>query len=316
MSYQLKEINDAIKKDPKAFLAACDLGFENRVKAAADAVIDNLDQSPIVLLSGPSGSGKTTTAMKVEAELRKRGVLTHTVSMDNYFRTVSQEDAPRTETGEVDFESPHYMDMDLLLAHFQALERGEEVRVPKFDFTRQKRDESLSYPLGLGPREVAIFEGIHALNDEVYGRHPHATGIYISARSDILEGAEMRFKGPWMRLTRRAMRDYQFRGTGVVETLRMWKNVRRGEALYIDPYKDRATITIDSSIPYEVSVMRNFAKPLLDAAYGAVPSDHPKREDLAMLIRAFEYFEPVAPSLLHPDSLIREFIGGGSYEYK
>lgn len=316
MAYQLKDINEAVRNDPRAFLADCDRQYQEKISHAADVIIENLDKSPIVLLSGPSGSGKTTTAMKVEEELGRRGVRSHTISMDNYFRTMNQETAPRTESGEVDFESPLYMDMALLHEHFSLLGAGKEITVPKFEFARQMRNVAKGYRLKLEKNEIAIFEGIHALNDEITSRHPEATGIYISARSDILDGDILRFKGTWMRLTRRAVRDYQFRGTGVAETLSMWGNVRRGEKLYISPFRHRAKVTIDSSFPYEVPVMRNFATPLLEAVLAGVPEDNPRHDELLKLINAFSYFEPIDPALVHPDSMLREFIGGGSYTYK
>ena len=121
----------------------------------------------------------------------------------------------------------------------------------------------------------------------------------------------LRFKGTWMRLTRRAVRDYNFRGTGVAETMEMWANVRRGEKLYISPFKNRADIIFDSSLPYEVSVMRNYALPMLQA----VPEENERHNELLELIHAFQFFEPIDPSLVARDSLIREFIGGGSYHY-
>ena len=135
--------------------------------------------------------------------------------------------------------------------------------------------------------------------------------LYISARSNVNDGAALRFKGTWMRLTRRAVRDYSFRGTGVADTLEMWANVRRGEKLYISPYKNRADIIFDSSLPYEVSVMKNFALPLLQA----VPEENARRGELLELIEAFQWFEPIDPELVPVDSLLREFIGGGSYKY-
>ncbi len=316
MAYQLNEINEAVRKDPQAFLTDCDRQYQEKISHAADVIIENLERSPIVLLSGPSGSGKTTTALKVEEELGRRGIRSHTVSMDNYFRTMNRETAPRTESGEVDFESPLYMDMDLLHEHFSLLGAGEEITVPKFEFARQMRNVAKGYRLKLAKNEIAIFEGIHALNDEITGQHPEATGIYISARSDILEGDTLRFKGTWMRLTRRAVRDYQFRGTGVEETLAMWGNVRRGEKLYISPFRHRAKVTIDSSFPYEVSVMRNFATPLLEAVLAGVPEENPRHDELYRLIHALSFFEPIDPALVQPDSMLREFIGGGSYIYK
>ena len=173
------------------------------------------------------------------------------------------------------------------------------------------RDTSRCTTLRLKENEVAVFEGIHALNDDVAGRHPEATKIYISARSNILDGERLVFKGTWMRLTRRAVRDLNFRGSDILTTLAQWANVRRGEKLYISPFKHRANIILDSSLPYEVSVMGHYALPLFEA----VPAENPRRGELLEMIDAFQQLEPIDPELVHPDSLIREFIGGGSYHY-
>ena len=311
MAYQLQEINRRIRSDVTEFLAECDRSYAQRVSLAADRIVANLDRSPIVLLSGPSGSGKTTTALKIAEELRRRGINSHAVAMDNYFKTMDRRTAPRTPEGDIDYESPRCLDMDLLDEHFTALSQGAQVLVPKFEFARQMRNDAAGTPLQLGKNEIAIFEGIHALNDDIAGRHPEATKLYISARSNVNEGAELRFKGTWMRLTRRAVRDYQFRGTDVEQTLDMWANVRRGEKLYISPFKNRADIVFDSSLPYEVSVMRNFATPILKS----VPEDNERHDEMLELVNAFEYFEPIDPELVAGDSLLREFIGGGTYKY-
>lgn len=312
MAYQLQTINESIRTDVKGFLAQCDENYHKRVVQAADKIVERMSQSPIVLLSGPSGSGKTTTALKIEEELKNRGVGTYTISMDNYFKTLDRATAPRTPEGDIDFESPLCMDMELLDETFTLLSRGEEVTVPRFEFARQMRNDAKGWPLKLGKNEIAIFEGIHALNDDIAGRHSEATKLYISARSNVLEGDALRFKGTWMRLTRRAVRDYNFRGTDVAETLAMWANVRRGEKLYISPFKGRADIVFDSSLPYEVSVMKNYALPILKA----VPEENQRKAELLELIAAFEHFEPIDPALVAKNSLIREFIGGGSYKYK
>lgn len=311
MAYQLSKINQAIRSDVKGFLEECDAAYQRKIDDAAEQIIRNLPNSPLVLLSGPSGSGKTTTAMKIDDALEKRGVITQTISMDNYFQTVSPETTPRTADGSYDFESPLCMDMELLNEHFDALAQGKEIRIPRYDFCRQMRDTSRCITLRLKENEVAVFEGIHALNDDVAGRHPEATKIYISARSNILDGERLVFKGTWMRLTRRAVRDLNFRGSDILTTLAQWANVRRGEKLYISPFKHRANIILDSSLPYEVSVMGHYALPLFEA----VPAENPRRGELLEMIDAFQQLEPIDPELVHPDSLIREFIGGGSYHY-
>ena len=311
MAYQLQEINKRVRSGAAEFMAECDGQYADRVSLAADKILANLDRSPIVLLSGPSGSGKTTTALKIAEELRRRGVNSRAVAMDNYFLTVNPKTAPRTPEGEIDYESPLCLDMDLLGQHFTALSKGEEILIPKYEFARQMRNDSLGTPLRLGKNEIAIFEGIHALNDDIAGRHPEATKLYISARSNVNEGSVLRFKGTWMRLTRRAVRDYSFRGTDVGETLEMWANVRRGEKLYISPFKNKADIIFDSSLPYEVSVMRNYALPILKS----VPEDNERHDEMLQLVDAFQYFEAIDPALVAKDSLLREFIGGGSYKY-
>ena len=311
MAYQLQEINRRARSDAAEFLAECDENYAQRVSLAADKILSNLERSPIVLLSGPSGSGKTTTAMKIAEELLRRGVNSRAVAMDNYFLTQDPRTAPRTPEGAIDYESPLCLDMELLSQHFAALSRGEEILIPKFEFARQMRNDSLGTPLKLERNEIAIFEGIHALNDDIAGRHPEAAKLYISARSNINEGAVLRFKGTWMRLVRRAVRDYSFRGAGVAQTLEMWANVRRGEKLYVSPFKNKADIVFDSSLPYEVPVMKHYAVPILKS----VPEDNERHDEMLELVKAFDHFQPIDPALVARDSLLREFIGGGSYKY-
>src|SRR5699024_9515156 len=153
--------NRRIREDVKEFMAECDQAYSQRVSLAADRILSNLENSPIVLLSGPSGSGKTTTAMKIAEELQRRGVNTRAVALDNYFKTLNRRTAPRTPEGDIDYESPQCLDMDLLDQHFTALSRGEEIIIPKFEFARQMRNDSRGTPMRLGKNEIAIFEGIH-----------------------------------------------------------------------------------------------------------------------------------------------------------
>ena len=312
MAYQLQDINARVRADAPAFLAQCDENYHRRVVTAADKIVERMELSPIVLLSGPSGSGKTTTALKIEEELERRGINTHTVSLDNYFMTRDPKTAPRTADGEYDLESPLCLDMELLDETFTRLSRGEEVIIPHFEFSRQMRNDARGRPLKLEPNEIAIFEGIHALGPGIAGPHPEATRLYISARSNVMEEGEVKFKGTWMRLTRRAVRDYNFRGNDISFTLAQWANVRRGEKLYISPYKNTAHVMVDSSLPYEVSVMKNYALPLLKA----VPQENQRKAELLELMAAFDAFEAIDPALVAKNSLLREFIGGGSYKYK
>ena len=271
MSYQLQEINRRIDQDVSAS-GGVRRPVHPKVRQAADAILANLPNSPIVLLSGPSGSGKTTTALKIEEEL-SAGACSPTPSPWTTIQNPGPQNGPRTSDGAGGLRVPLCMDMDLLNTHFARLSKGQTIVVPKFEFARQMRNDQMGTPLRLGKNEIAIFEGIHALNDDCAGRNPAATCLYISARSDVLEGEDLRFKGTWMRLTRRAVRDHNFRGTGVDETLEMWANVRRGEKLYISPFKHRANYIFDSSLPYEVSVMKNYAMPAGGRAGGERPPE-------------------------------------------
>ena len=305
MAYELSQINARALRDPLAFMEEGDRAFAGKVERAAELIIGNMKKSPVVLLSGPSGSGKTTTAGMIESELGRRGVRCHTISMDDYYKTLNPKTAPKTPEGNVDFESPAMLDLPLLDEHFSALTRGEEILVPHFEFASQMRNDSRARSLRLGADEVAIFEGIHALNTDLTVRHPEAARLYISARSDIEDGGQVVFKRTWIRLTRRAVRDFNFRGTDVAQTLDMWADVRRGEKLYISPYKQTAHMLFDSSLPYEVSVMASYARPMLEA----VPEENQRRGELLELVRALSLFEPIDPALVPAGSLLHEFIG-------
>lgn len=313
MAYSLKEINEAVRSDPKGFVEECDAAYNQKIETAAKMIAENRANSRIVLLSGPSGSGKTTTAKKIEAKLEEMGIRSHAIAMDNYFQTVDPETAPRNREGQIDYESPFCLDMDLLNRHFAMLDRGEKIHIPKFEFARQMRSAIKSHPLQLGKDEIAIFEGIHALNDIITGKNRNAMKVYISARSNILDEEEqMVFKGTWMRLARRTVRDAKFRAWEPDVTIKMWANVRRGEKLYISPFKDNADIQFDSSLPYEVSVVKSFAQPLFEKMH--LSPDMERYEEIGHLVEAYPKLETLDEKYVAADSLIREFIGGGIYD--
>ena len=308
-AYDLSEINRRILNDAENYVKECDARLNSKVVMAANSIIGHMKESPVVLLSGPSGSGKTTTAMKIEEELEKQGVRTVTISMDNYFKTLDPETAPRTPSGDIDYESPELLDMELLDEHFTALERGERIRIPHFMFARQKRSTTQFTPLRLRENEVAIFEGIHALNVRITDTHPESFKLYISASSHIEKDGRPIFESSWLRLTRRVVRDDNFRGTNARVTLKLWANVLRGEKLYIDPYIHKANISIDSTLPYEVSLLKRYAEPL----FREIPPSTPEYAQLEKICEAFQFFEELNPALVGPNSLIREFIGGSAY---
>lgn len=310
MAFDLNEINYRTVADPKEFVAECDAEYAAKISTAADMISENRKRSPIVLLSGPSGSGKTTTAQKIEEELKRRGVKSYTISLDNYFLDVNPKTSPRTADGDYDFESPKCLDMDLLNEHFTKLANGERIYVPKFEFSRKMRVMEPSKSLKLGPDEIAIFEGIHALNDEIAGPHPDAFKLYISARSNVEFNGKVVFKGTWIRLVRRTVRDKLFRAYDPAATLSMWANVRRGEKLYISPYKSKANLMLDTALKYELPVMNAVATGL----FSSVPEGIERYEELREVLPALQLFGNIDESLVALDSLVREFIGGGIYE--
>jgi len=310
--YYIDIINGKAAADPGGFARECEAIFNRKVAETAATIAEKTLElgSHVVLLSGPSGSGKTTTAQKICDALKRIGLLAHTISMDKYFVTPNKETSPLTAEGDFDLESPYCLDLELLNRHFTALERGEEILVPHFDFALQTRDLSMDMPLKLGRNEIVIFEGIHSLNDMVADEHPNAFKLYISARSDVKHYGRLCFKRTWTRLLRRVVRDEMFRGFGVERTLKMWANVRHGEKTHISPYKYKADILFDSSMEYEVPVMKQFAL----KAFGAVPDGIERLDELRALLPALMEFEDVDASYVPPDSILREFIGGGIYE--
>ena len=311
MDLQLSDINFKTVSDPKGFLAEGDAQYLAKVTEAAERIIENKKNSPIVLLSGPSGSGKTTTAMKIAEALNERGVGTHYVGMDDYFTTVSPETTPRTPEGDYDLESPLCLDMELLNDHFTRLSRGERIYVPKYEFSRRMRIQEPSKSIKLKPDEVVIFEGIHALNDAITDRHPEAFKLYISASSNVVFQGRQVFKSTWFRLVRRMVRDFKFRGTDPKETLAMWANVRRGERLHISPFKSKADFRFDTAFPYELPVFNAVATQL----FQSVPEGIERYEELRQVLPALQLFGHIDEELVAPDAMIREFIGGGIYEY-
>lgn len=311
MAYLLDEINYMAKTDPVGFVRDCDIKYEEKVRRATDMIIENMKKSPIVLLSGPSGSGKTTTSKKIEEALRERGVMTHALSMDSYFRTVD-ENSPRTDAGELDLESPRCLDMDLLSQHFDDLQNGRDINVPKYNFAKQKREGKPSATIHLDSNTIVVVEGIHALNDELTSAHPEAMKLYISARSNVVNaGDEVVFKGTWMRLVRRVVRDKLFRGASPEYTFGLWENIRRGEKTNISPFKEKADLKFDSSFPCEVGIMKTVAEQF----FRNIPEGVPRYQELLSIAPAFELFEPIDPKLLSPECLLREFLGGGKYKY-
>ena len=311
MAYRLEDINYRTVADPKGMIEEADAGYHQKVEEAAERILANKQKSPIILLSGPSGSGKTTTAMKISEAMERRGVKTHYVAMDDYYNTIRPETVPRTPEGEMDLESPLCLDLDLMNRHFTELSQGKRIYVPKYEFSRQMRIQEPSKSIKLKKDEMVVFEGIHALNDMITTVHPEAFKLFISANSDVTFGGKLVFKRSWFRLVRRTVRDYKFRGTDPAGTIAMWANVRRGEHQYISPFKNKADFQFDTSFTYELAVMNATATTL----FQKIPEGIERFDELKTVFPALLLFGNIDESLVAPDAMLREFIGGGIYEY-
>lgn len=301
MRIELIDINTALRTDPKGYVARCDALYNNRIGKAADLVVSRMNRSRVALLAGPSSSGKTTTASRIRKALADRGVYAHMISLDDYYRSKAEPDFPRTRDGELDLEAPEGLDTALLGRHLEALDKGEEILVPHFDFQLQAQVPEKYKALRLHDHEVVIFEGIHGLNPMLTDKNPEATRLFVSTASSVYDNDVEVFDRVWMRVLRRIVRDYHFRASTAEETLGMWRNVRLGEKKYITPFKSSAHYAIDSSLGYEVAAFRPIAEPMLIEL-----EEHPQPKLVDLILEGLESFDPLDPATLPETSLLKE----------
>ena len=311
--YSIENINKRAKEDPLMFARECEAIYSRKAAETAAVIMERAAamDSHIVFLSGPSGSGKTTTAKKVCAALEGLGIRAVAVSMDKYFTSPDPDTSPRTEDGEFDRESPYCLDIDMLNEHIRLLELGEEILIPHFSFTHQIREDDKAEPMRREHDDIVIFEGIHALNDMLTLKNPNAFKLYVSARSDVVRGGEICFKRTWSRLLRRIVRDELFRGMDASTTLKMWANVRQGEKKYISPFKYKADMLFDSSMEYEIPVMKKFAL----KAFDDIPEGVERIDEFRSIPAILGGIEEIDAAVIPPDSILREFIGGSAFSY-
>lgn len=303
---EIRDINNAIRASAGAFISECDHHYRQQVHDAAERIAARLSQSRVILLSGPSGSSKTTTAENIAIFLSHYDVRCHMVSMDDYYLDRDSGKYPLDDEGNLDFESPLGLDIDLMNQNMDALARGEPTQIPRFDFLKRARDPLAWRTLQLAPNEVVIFEGINALNPLFTERNPDAQRVFIAPTTPITRKGKVLFDCEKIRLLRRMVRDFNFRGQSPEGTLAMWSSVRRGERLFVMPYAPTADITIDTTLGYEVPVLGYLAKPMLEK----LPEDVPQRKLVDEILEALPAIAPIAPELVPESSLLRrEFIG-------
>ncbi len=306
MRYFVDDINYQVKNHTQTFIKFCESQYDEQVHNVAKSIAQNAIKAPIVLLSGPSGSGKTTTAMRLESLLDEWGYSTHTISLDNYFKELDDNEQQMARDGRLDLESPARLDSEYLNTQIRCMLDGVAVDIPKYNFTTCKREYS-GWTLQRKDDEIIIFEGTHALNPAVI-RTPddECARLYVSIRSHYLsDNSEVRSKT--IRLARRMLRDSETRGRDPIETVQMFDSVNEGEDKYIKPYMGRCNYSIDTLMPYEICVYRTL---LLNNL-----KDMPQTNDVIALINLLQTATGLDKTHVPSDSLVREFIGESSLNY-
>ena len=264
----------------------------------------------LVLLAGPSSSGKTTSCKRLSIQLAVNGLKPLQISLDDYF--VDREKTPKDESGEYDYESIYALDLKLINEQFNALFRGEEVELPKYDFQSGKSKRS-GKKLKMNDHNVLVVEGIHALNPELTSQIPddQIYRVYASALTTILLDNHNYIPTTDNRLLRRIIRDNKYRGVSAQETIHRWPSVRAGENKWIFPFQENADAMLNTAMLYELAVIKMQAEPLLQQ----VPENCEEYAEAYRLLKFLKYFKGIPYNNLPPTSLLREFLGGSSFHY-
>ena len=304
----LYKLNKIIKEDKiEEYILLDEALHEKKIGTIADNISKNKNIK-LIAIAGPSSSGKTTFAKRLEIQLKLNGLKPVTISVDNYF--VERKDTPLDENGKYDFESINAIDTKLLNRDLLKLLNGEEIEAPTFNFHTGHK-EYLGNKMKLDQDEILIMEGIHCLNDELTYLIPKEFKykIYISALTVLNIDYYNRISTTDTRLIRRIVRDYKFRGYNAKHTLEMWPSVNRGEVSNIFKFQEEADVMFNSSLIYELSVLKKYAIPLLKQIDNISPLYSEAKRLLAML----SYFEDIKDEAVPTQSLLREFIGGSIF---
>lgn len=302
----------ALAGDAGGMIKVAEAFHERKIAGIADTILEaNISRGlRMVLISGPSSSGKTTSAMRLGIHLGVLGLKPVMISLDDYF--VEREKTPRDKNGDYDYEALEAIDLRLFNDHLYRLMQGESVDIPRYDFITGKRQWHKK-PLTLDERSILIIEGIHGLNPKLTPRVPdaHKFKIYVSCFTSVAMDDLSRISTTDNRLLRRLTRDYTQRGANALATLSRWSSVRRGEEKHIFPYQENADVMFNSSLFYEISVLRSFAEPILRE----VPDTVPEYNEARRMLKFLDNFIPIQPSEIPPTSVLREFIGDSSFRY-
>jgi uridine kinase len=305
------QINQLIAENGiSEFIHIAEALHEKKIAQIADRIYAHRDRLRMILIAGPSSAGKTTLSKRLMIQLRVNGLRPVSISVDDYF--VNREDTPRDNAGDYDFEHLEAIDLPLLNQHLEQLDQGREIELPRFDF-EQGRRQFRGETLRLDQEQILILEGIHCLNPRLTAAVPreHKFQIYVSALGQLNLDQHNRISTTDNRLLRRLVRDHAFRGHPALTTLRMWPSVRRGERRWIFPNQAQADIAFNSALDYELAVLKPMAEPLLSEVK---PSDGEYAVS-RNLLEFLQYFLAAPESLVPPNSILREYIGGSGFQY-
>lgn len=303
------KLNKAIEEDRiKDVIMLAEALHEKKIANIADDIAKRKNVK-MVLIAGPSSSGKTTFAQRLGIQLRLNGLKPVTISVDNYF--VERQDTPRDENGEYNFECIEAIDLKLFNEHLVKLLNGEEIEVPEFDFnvgTKRYNGKKMR----LAEDEILVIEGIHCLNDKLTSQisKDQKYKIYISALTVLNMDRYNRISTTDTRLVRRIVRDYQFRGYSALHTLNTWHKVTEGEEKNIFPYQESANTIFNTSLIYELNALKPIAMPLLQE----ITDEYREYAEAQRLINILKYFREVPKSYVPNNSLLKEFLGGGTFD--
>lgn len=307
--HTLYKLNKIVKENKiKDYILLDEALHEKKMAQIADDIVKR-EKVKVVLIAGPSSSGKTTFAKRLGLQLRLNGLKPVTISVDNYFveRTLN----PKDEFGNYDFECLEAIDIKLFNDHILRLLKGEEIQVPTFDFEHGIKVYK-GNTMKLNDDQILVIEGIHCLNDKLTPLIPKEQKykVYISALTVLNIDYYNRISTTDTRLIRRIVRDNQFRSYSALHTLKMWDSVNRGEEKNIFPYQEEADSMFNSSLIYELAVLKDYAMPLLEK----IDKSHPEYSEAKRLYRMLGYFESIPGEYVPQNSLLREFIGGSIFE--
>jgi len=283
---------------------------ENKYATIAKEIYKKRDTVRFVFLAGPSSSGKTTSCKRIAVHLAVLGIKPLTISLDDYFH--NREHTPRDRDGNYDFDCLEALDLNFFNRQMQDLLKGNEIELPKFNFVTGQREKS-NKKLKLMDNTIVIIEGIHALNPQLskYIDRKNKYLVFVSALTQLALDNHNRISTSDNRLIRRIVRDYNYRGASAEKTLLMWNSVRNGEEKHIFPYQENADSIFNSSLLYEIGVLKSYCDPLLMQ----VPQTSPAFANARRLHEFLDNFVAINSNYIPPTSIMREFLGGSSFSY-